>query len=534
MKKFSTAAIMLGLALAPPCAAAGSSLFKTAASTGDDPAETGKRAAIELKAAFAEANLKAVIVMDSFEDIENKKAMLGGVASVLPKEILFGGTSYGGFTQAGSIDYDGVFLLGIGGDVNVATALVEKMGTAGLTMENDLDALTTAFARAGESLAKRLPELDQANLLVLISDAHSPKNQLLLDGVQKIAGKTLPITGGSVCKNPGQNWVYFQGKPYTDSAIGLLLSGPFQVSQAGRQAKTNDAVIKTASEGSASVLKTAPGKPIALMAFNCGGRMGKLDRLEDELGAIQKSVGKALPVFGTYCAGEYGPADLSDNRGDLTPCGRGWHVMFTVLTEAEDLLCKPLGDSWKFFSEEPGSKLADVWRVKDGVLSCKGTPKGGIYLDRDLADFTLQLEWRWPAEEGKGGVLLRTAAPWKIWPKSLEAQINAGSAGDFWGLDGFPLAGPEERLKKLDHPDFGKLTNLQRTDTVEKPTGEWNQYDIVAAGSVVTLKINGKEVNKATNCDAHPGKICLTAEGSRIEFRNIRLIAGGGDGAEKE
>ena len=40
------------------------------------------------------------------------------------------------------------------------------------------------------------------------------------------------------------------------------------------------------------------------------------------------------------------------------------------------------------------------------------------------------------------------------------------------------------------------------------------------------MMVNGKVVNKATKCDAHPGKICLTAEGSEIEFRNIRLIAG--------
>jgi len=525
MKTLTIAAATLAMTLAPMCLKASPPVFKTAATTGDDPAETGRKAATDLKAVFGGNELKAVLVMDSFEDLENKQAMLDGVASVLPREILFGGTSYGGFTQGGSIDYDGVFLLGIGGGVKVAPALVEKMGTTGLTMEDDVDALTVAFGKAGEKLAGQLGELARAKLLVLISDAHSPKNQLLLDGVQKVTGKGLPITGGSVCKNPGQNWVYFRGKAHTDSAIALLLSGPFQVSQAGRQAKTNDAVIKTASEGSETVLKSAPGKPVALMAFNCGGRMGKLERLEDELEAIRKSIGKDLPVFGAYCAGEYGPADLSDSGGDPTPCGRGWHVMFTVLTEAEDLLAKPLGESWKSFSEDSGSGLADVWTIKDGVLTCRGTPKGGIYLDRELTDFTLQLEWRWPGKEGKGGVLLRTTAPWKIWPKSLEAQINAGNAGDFWGLDGFSLDGPEERLKKLDHEQFGKLTNLERTDTVEKPAGEWNHYEIVAAGPVVTLKVNGKVVNKTTNCDVHPGKICLTAEGSEIEFRNIRLMA---------
>lgn len=332
MKAMRVAAIVLAFCCASVWAADDALIFKTASASGENAAEAGRKAATELKAAFGGATPKAVLVMDSFEDVGAKKAMLGGVASVLPREILFGGASYGGFTQRGSINDDGVVLLGIGGDgIGVEAALAENMGAAGLTMEKDLEKLTAALNRAGERLAKQLPGLDRGALMLLISDAHSPKNQLLLDGVQKVAGKKLPITGGSVNKNAGQNWVYFRGAAHTDSAIALLLTGPFKVTQTGRQAKTNEAVIETAREGSASVLKSAPAKPFAVLAFNCGGRKGKLKRLEDELEAIQTSMGKELPLFGTYCAGEYGPADISESKGDCTTCGRGWHVMFTVL-----------------------------------------------------------------------------------------------------------------------------------------------------------------------------------------------------------
>jgi hypothetical protein len=334
MKTMRIAISMSALLCGAAWAAGDSLAFKTSSAIGEDPAATGKKAAAELKAAFGDTIIQAVLVMDSFEDLENKQAMLTGVASALPKEILFGGSSYGGFTQQGSIDYDGVVLLGIGGDdMTVAAALAEKMGAAGLTMENDLEKLTVALNEAGERLARQLPDPEQGNLLLLISDAHSPKNQLLLDGVQKAAGKKLQITGGSVNKNAGQNWVYFRGTAYTDSAIALLLRGPFHATQAGRQAKTNEAVIATARKGSAAALKDASAKPLAVLAFNCGGRKGKLNRLEDELEAIQTSIGKEAPLFGAYCAGEYGPADLSDSQGDCTPSGRGWHVMFTVLTE---------------------------------------------------------------------------------------------------------------------------------------------------------------------------------------------------------
>lgn len=184
---------------------------------------------------------------------------------------------------------------------------------------------------------------------------------------------------------------------------------------------------------------------------------------------------------------------------------------------------------WKSFHEDPATKTADVWTLtEDGILVCKGIPKGYIYTEKDYGDFELTLEFRRPAdkEPGKGGILIRTTGPDRIWPKSLEAQINAPDAGDFWGLVGFTFDGPAERLKTLEHPDFGKLTNLKKTQDAEKKPGEWNTYKVIADGPTVTLFINGKQVNQAKNCETTPGKIVLTSEGDEIHFRNIRLKTG--------
>jgi hypothetical protein len=183
---------------------------------------------------------------------------------------------------------------------------------------------------------------------------------------------------------------------------------------------------------------------------------------------------------------------------------------------------------WKAFSEDPQARPGDVWKLAaDGVLACRGTPKGYLATVKSYGDFTLRLKWRWPAgKPGKGGVLIRMTGPDKIWPKSLEPQLNAGEAGDFWGLDGFALAGPAERLKTIDKSPFGKLTNLRKLKDLEKPAGEWNQYEIVAAGGTVSLRVNGELVNQATDCETAAGKICLTAEGSEIHFRDIALLPG--------
>jgi hypothetical protein len=198
-------------------------------------------------------------------------------------------------------------------------------------------------------------------------------------------------------------------------------------------------------------------------------------------------------------------------------------------TESVDLITSQAADGelagWKSFSEDPAAKTGNVWKLADdGALICAGTPKGYIYTDKDYTDFVLRLEWRWPEDKpGRGGILLRTTGDNKIWPKSLEAQINAPDAGDFWGLDGFPLDGPPDHKKTLESPQFGTLTNLKKTADVEKAPGEWNTYEITARGDTVTLVINGRKVNEATGCAVAPGAICLTSEGSEIHFRNVQL-----------
>ncbi len=182
-------------------------------------------------------------------------------------------------------------------------------------------------------------------------------------------------------------------------------------------------------------------------------------------------------------------------------------------------------DFWSFYCADPGCKMEDVWSEQGGVLICSGSPLGYLYSQADFDDFVLKLQWRWPADKGpgKGGVLIHMTGDHKVWPKSLEAQINAGDAGDFWGLDGYELSGPLGRTRAIDHEKFGRLTNVKKTQALEKPAGQWNSYEIRSDGGTVTLTINGIVVNQATGCTPIKGRICLTSEGNEIHFRNIEI-----------
>ncbi len=331
-----TISLLATIALAlwlPAGTAVADPVIQTAMAENEDGFKAGQTAAQQLKTKLGGVAPKVVIVTECFEDQAQKAAVLKGVASVFPKDLIYGGAVYGMYTQDGVLDIDAVSCAAIGGDIKVTTATVTKMGAAGLSLETQKDELASALHKGGVKLAKQLSGLRDATMMILIGDAHSPKNQFLLDGVQEVAGKRLPVTGGSICKNAGQTFVFSKGEMHADSAIAILLKADLKISQAGRQAKSNEEVVSTAKEGAASALKSLGGKPAAVFAFDCGGRMGKLDRLEDELEAIQSSVGKDVPIYGAYCAGEFGPADTRDaaDKDDRTSIGRGWHIMLSIL-----------------------------------------------------------------------------------------------------------------------------------------------------------------------------------------------------------
>ena len=310
----------------------GSIAIRVASADKTDAFEAGRRAASALRDKMGQTPLQAVVLAECFEGRAQKKEVLKGVCSVLPKEIVFGFSTYGSFAQEGCLDLDSVSLLGIGGDGIATSAVLQRdLGVAGLTMEDDEAELTRRLRAGGSELAAKIPRKADDRLMVVMADAHSPKNHFLLEGAQQVMGKDFPITGGSANKNAGQTFVYFQGRMYTDSAIAMMLSGDFEVSLAGRQAKENTKVISSAAEGAHEALKAMKARPFSVLAFNCAGRQGKLDNIEDELKAIEGIIGNELPLFGAYCAGEIGPADIAEKDPAAVSSGVGWHVMFTVL-----------------------------------------------------------------------------------------------------------------------------------------------------------------------------------------------------------
>ena len=175
---------------------------------------------------------------------------------------------------------------------------------------------------------------------------------------------------------------------------------------------------------------------------------------------------------------------------------------------------------WDFDLTDENAGIADVWSVQDGILVCKGRPSGYIRTQQSYGDYELTVVYRWApgTSGGNSGVLLHASTPRElgIWPKCLESQLQAGSAGDFWQLgETITVSDAKTRTK-------GRRI-IRHANDVENPLGEWNTKVVRCEGASVSVTINGTPTNSGTACTTQSGTICFQSEGAEIHFKQISL-----------
>jgi lysophospholipase L1-like esterase len=194
------------------------------------------------------------------------------------------------------------------------------------------------------------------------------------------------------------------------------------------------------------------------------------------------------------------------NGKDLT----GWHVDVPQL------------------EKDPDAKPTFI--VRNGLLVSLGQPGGHLITDATHENYRLEVEYRFAATPGNCGVLVHASTPrslYKMFPKSIEVQMNSGHAGDFWCIaeditvpDMVKRRGPEENWGVTEGKGR-RILNL--TDDSEKKPGEWNTMVIECVKDEVKVWVNGDMVNHGAKCTATKGQIALQAEGSEVEFRKLEL-----------
>ena len=169
--------------------------------------------------------------------------------------------------------------------------------------------------------------------------------------------------------------------------------------------------------------------------------------------------------------------------------------------------------------------------IRNGMLVSMGTPRGHLITDSIYRNYRLTVEYRFPGKPGNCGVLVHASVPralYRMFPKSIEVQMEHTNAGDFWCIvedikvnDMEKRRGPKANWGITEGKER-RILNL--TDGSEKPLGEWNKMVIECLDNSIKVWVNDVLVNYGFDCTVNKGHIALQAEGSEVEFRKIKLM----------
>lgn len=174
----------------------------------------------------------------------------------------------------------------------------------------------------------------------------------------------------------------------------------------------------------------------------------------------------------------------------------------------------------------------DSFIVRSGMLVSRGKPEGHLITKTLYRDYRLEVEYRFTGKAGNCGVLVHASKPralYKMFPESIEVQMESGNAGDFWCIqENIEVKDMEKRRPREKGEKWGgsegdarRIVNL--TDGSEKPLGQWNSMIIEARGRSLKVWVNGDLVNDGFGATADRGKIALQAEGVEVEFRKVQI-----------
>jgi hypothetical protein len=184
-------------------------------------------------------------------------------------------------------------------------------------------------------------------------------------------------------------------------------------------------------------------------------------------------------------------------------------------------------NGWYSFLREQGkdNDVDTVFSVNNGLLKITGKDFGYIVTGKTFTNFHLVVEFKWgekkyPPREDKprdNGICYYVVATDRVWPRSVECQIQEGDCGDFWLIDSVTAV--------VDGVQQGPTNNtrvVKKKDN-EKPTGEWNRVEVIANKGKCIHIVNGVVVNEAENVSLRSGRILIQSEGAETFYRRIDI-----------
>jgi hypothetical protein len=222
-------------------------------------------------------------------------------------------------------------------------------------------------------------------------------------------------------------------------------------------------------------------------------------------------------------------------------------------------------EGWEtYLSYQPGSgneqiigvnKDPDnIFSVVDGSIRIDGRIWGALTTNDEFENYHLRFKFKWgekrypPRENEKrdSGLLYHCVGPHGAqsdhWMRSHESQIMEGDCGDYHSLDGAHIDVMVDTIeiegrKNLIYSEAGHLVRgvhqrVIKSENFEKPSGEWNEMELIVDKGNITHIMNGNVVLKATNSrqvvegnlvPLIKGKIQFQSEAAEIFYKDIEI-----------
>ena len=201
------------------------------------------------------------------------------------------------------------------------------------------------------------------------------------------------------------------------------------------------------------------------------------------------------------------------------------------------------GPGWRALGEAdfaPVNGNPDTWTWKNDLLTCTGKPIGVMRTKQKFTNFELVVQWRHLRSAGNSGVFawvpdeaLTDLKPDNLPKFGIEVQMldhgykeqyekQSGKKGDWFTTNGDIFAVGNSKLTPFPPLSPNGSRSFPRKQ-LSKGVGEWNHYYVRGINGEIRLWVNGEEVSGGSNADPRTGYLCLEAEGSPIEFKNLRV-----------
>lgn len=188
-------------------------------------------------------------------------------------------------------------------------------------------------------------------------------------------------------------------------------------------------------------------------------------------------------------------------------------------------------DGWYSFLTKKGKNNdpEKVFSIEKDILHISGKEFGYICTNNTYKNFHLAVEFKWGTKKWPprdadttrrdNGICFYVPQDFKdkVWPKSVECQIQEGDVGDIWVIDSATVVVDGKRTPSMDY------FRVQKKTDAEHKTGEWNRVEVIANNGNLTYIVNGKVVNTATSPSLSEGRIIIQSEGAEIFYRKIEI-----------